>query len=98
MSAATEAGERVRELLADTYTTEGIDIWLNARNPLVGGAVPAAMLDHCDACRAEVLAVAEAWAMEGRPVRDREPGRLYVSFPVDATRDEVETAAEGGVS
>lgn len=34
------------------------------------------------------------WAMEGGPVRDREPGRLYASFPVYATRDEVEAAAE----
>ncbi len=34
------------------------------------------------------------WAMEGAPVRGREPGRLYASFPVYATRDEVEAAAD----
>ena len=34
------------------------------------------------------------WAMEGAPVRGREPGRLYGSAPFYDTREAVEQAAE----
>jgi len=33
------------------------------------------------------------WALEGAPIRDREPGKLYASAPFYDTREEAEDAA-----
>lgn len=51
---------RVRELLADVYTPEGVEIWLNAPNRSLGGFRAVDLLADGDG--ADVLAVAERLA------------------------------------
>lgn len=59
MTLSGEAERRVRDLLAEVYTPEGVDQWLRGRKRSLDGRAPIDLLHGSDADRGRVFTAIE---------------------------------------